>query len=412
MDPRRRYFAALAAAVCLGGGGSAAAGDDAAAIGLSGFGTLGAVWNDRAGTEFRRDISQPTGARGRQLSWAPDSLLGVQATARPGNGLEGAVQLISRNRIDAGYRPEVAWAFIKYSPAANLALRAGRLGIELYLQGDAADIGYANPTLRQPVVFIPRNYDGIDAETTLPVAGGLLRLKGMAGVTNGNSMYAGNVYDQSGSRLAAGLADLQWGGWTARLAGGRLTLAHELTGNGLEALRAALATTPNCARINDALAFENRRFDYLDLALAYDAGPWFGLADVTSIASPGWPTRYSYNAHAGYRLGKAAPYLAGYRRHSARATLPTGIPAGLSPATDALNFAAALAQGSSRFNETGVALGLRYELSMQTALKFQLDHIRYRNSENIVDAAAAAEPGETRGIRHLNLWSVALEFVF
>lgn len=390
----------------------ALAADDGPSLSLSGFGTLGVAYNDRAGTEFRRDISQLTGARGQHLSTTPDSMLGVQATARSGNELEGTLQLVSRYGIDGDYRPRVAWAYLKFMPAENTSLRAGRLGIEMYMQGDAADIGYANPTIRQPIVFIPRSHDGVDAETTLPIGNGFLRLKGMFGLCDGKSSSDGTVYDESGSILRAALADYMLGDMTMRLAGGRLTLKHELAGDGTEALRAALAAAPNGQRINSALSYKDRRFDYISLAVAYDSGPWFGLASTNAIASPDWPTMYSFNTHAGYRLGKTAPYLAWYGQRTATGTIQTGIPSGLSPATDALNVGAALAQGNTRFNQEGLAVGVRREISRQMAIKLQMDHIRYKNSENVIDPIASSEPVETRHARSLNLWSAALEFVF
>jgi len=413
---RRRRAQRLLRQLAFAGLGwaSAAAAQDGGgpSFSLSGFGTLGATWHAREGVEFRRDATQPSGTRGNEVSLEPDSILGVQATAVFTPALEATVQLMSRNTVDAGYRPQVAWVYLKFKPSENSAVRFGRLGIELYMQGDAADIGYANPTMRQTLVIAPARYDGIDAETTLPLGPGLLRVKGMVGLTAGRAEFGGDVFDTSGAFLRFGLVDYMVGDLTLRAGGGRLEQEHEVSSPGYAALVAGLAVTPNARELIDAISLEGRRFDYYTVAAAYDSGRWFWLASLGAASSPGLPTIHGFSAHAGRRFGRFAPYVSWYGQHTKGDFVRTGIPAGLSPATDALNAAADIAQSSSRYNHHGLALGMRYELSSQSALKLQVDRIRYRNSDNIIDPEAAAEPSWARRTRSLTVWSAALEFVF
>jgi hypothetical protein len=381
-------------------------------VSFSGFGTLGAVYHNEDGVEFRRDVSQPDGAKGGQVSFLPDSMLGVQATAHPGPDLEATLQLLSRNSIDVNFRPQVSWAYVKYKPAENVSLRAGRLGIELYIQGDSADIGYANLPIRQSIVFYPRSCDGFDAETTVPLGAGTLRIKGMAGWAEGKLQSGGAPYDTGGSSIRGALVEYAQDGWTGRIATGRLTLKNETSGAVVDALRASLSMVPNGAAILDRMSLKNRPVDYTSIALAYDAGPLQSVASYTLVSSPRWPDMQSFYTNMGYRIDKITPYAAYYVKRADRQTIPTGIPTGLSAATDALNQYAALAQGGGVVNQSGITLGMRYELSRTMALKFQLDRIRYRDPDSIVDPTLSVAPVESRAVRSMNLRSLALEYIF
>lgn len=381
-------------------------------VSLSGFGTLGAVYHKEDGVQFRRDISQPNGAESGRVSFVPDSMLGVQATATPNQNLEATLQLISRNSVDVSFRPQVSWAYLKLKPVDNVSLRAGRLGIEMYIQGDTTEIGYANLTIRQPVEIYPRSHDGVDAETSMPLGPGTLRLKGIVGRAVGKMLPGPDVYDTSGSSLWCAIAEYTQGGLTGRISTGRLTLKNETRGVLLDALRAALPATPNGGAILSRISLRNRPLDYTSVALAYDSGPFQSMASYVVTSSPDWPNLYDLYGHVGYRIGKFTPYAGYYVRRADRHTIPTGIPTGLSPTTDALNMGAAMAQGGALSNETGVSLGLRYELTRSTALKLQFDRIRYRDPKSIIDKTLDTTPFENRPTKSMKLLSVALEFVF
>lgn len=418
MGERKRYGAGrrrgrcLLALAALCAMPAARAEDGAPLFSLSGFGTLGAVYHQRDGVEFRRDISEPRGVKAHHLGFAPDSMLGVQLTARPAEQLEATVQAVSRQAIEVDYQPQISWAYVKYRPSEDLALRAGRLGIEMYLQGDSAEIGYSNLPIRQPIIFYPRSHDGVDAEFAHPLGAGVLRLKGAVGQTVGK-LRSGNAsaYD-TGGRLWLALAEYTESGWTGRVSAGRLTVDDELAGTDYQRLVDALALAPNGADIVAAVSMRRRRTDFLSLAMAYDAGPLQGAAGISRMASDNWADRYAFYAYGGYRLGQWTPYALYALQRTERGIVQTGIPGGLSAATDALNQAAALAQGAVKINQSDLGLGVRYELSRNSTLKFQVDRIRYRDPESLVDAALLAQPYENRKYRELSLLSVALEFVF
>ena len=406
MKPARLAATALA---CLATNVAAQTGDSLFSV--SGFGTLGAVYHDRESVAFRRDISKPDGAKARQASLAQDSMLGVQLTARPSNRLEASLQLVSRHNIDVGYTPQVTWAYAKFKPTEEISLRAGRLGIEAYMAGDSAEIGYANLMLRQLVVFYPQTHDGLDAELLLPAGNGSLRLKGMLGAPIGKQLVGDTPYKYAGSIWGA-LAEYNLHHWTGRLSAGQLKLKNENDNPDIVAVRNALTMAPNGARIVDALSLKNRTLSYASLALAYDNGPLRGQFDISRTSSSGWSDLATFAGFIGYRLGQFTPYLGYSREHNDRGILSTGFAPGLSAETDTLNLISGLAQGGLKTDQSDIAIGVRYDFARNAALKVQADRIRYRAPLSIIDSSLYATPYENWQQKKLHLFSMALEFVF
>lgn len=379
---------------------------------ISGFGTLGAVYHGLDGVEYRRDISTPDGAKADRWSFKPDSMVGVQMTARHGESLEATLQLVSRYSIDTGFKPRASWAFVKFKPREDIALRAGRLGIDLYMQGDSAEIGYANLLVRQPMIYYPRLLEGADAEWILPAGDGTLRFKGQYGKETGKLVSGDEPYDMRGSRIGAVLAEYAVGGWTTRVAAGKMTLKNDQESPATQAFYGALAMVPNGDEILGATTMKDRSLRYLVLGLGYDAGPIRAMAGYSTVSSPHWADLESLSAHIGYRIGKLTPYVAYTRQWADRSLVPTGIPWGLSPATDALNQGAAVAQAAMKANQSIAAVGARYDLSRNTALKLQVDRIRYQDPVAIVDSGLSSQNVAERDFKRMTLYSVALEFVF
>ncbi|MDD1622321.1 MAG: hypothetical protein LUQ11_12660 [Methylococcaceae bacterium] len=378
---------------------------------IRGFGTLGANYHHDDGVRFRRDISQAGGAESGRISLVQDSMLGLQLNVSPHRQWEISAQAVSRLTSEDNFDPQLTWGYIKYKPLEEAALRFGRLGVESYLQGDSAEIGYANLRIRQPIIFYPRTHDGMDAEWSQPLAGGTLRFKGSAGWTQGESVNSGVIYDTGGSELLGAVAEYAHSGWTARLAYYHLLLHDEL--NDLKPgarLAQLVAGLPNGAAIHETLTLKNRSIDFPSFALAYDAGPLQAQASYSIYSSPHWSMRHLFYATLGYRVGDFTPYLSYATQRTDRKFIATGIPNGAG--LDSLNQAATNAQTAFMVNQSDFGLGLRYDFADNMALKFQADHIRYQDPESIVDASLLSQSAENRSTRSLTVFSVALDFVF
>ena len=388
---------------------------DSQKFSIHGFGTLGAVNHNKTGVMFRRDMSQAGGANAGEISFAQDSMLGIQLSAYLNPKLEASTQVVSRLTADNNYDPQVTWAYLKFKPMEDVAIRAGRLGIEAYPQGDSAEIGYANLMIRQPIIFIPRTYDGIDVEVLPSIGRGTARLKGLAGWTKGKVAGFGRPYDMDGSKLVGAIAEYAQGGWTGRVAIASLQLHNEAVD--LEPgspILTGLHMTPNGAALIDRLSLKDRAIQFSSLSLAYDVGKIQGIASYNMIEGSNWPLQHLIYANMGYRIDKVTPYVSWSMQRTARNFIATGVPNGLSPETDVLNQSALLAQAGPglMLNQTDVAIGARYDFANNMALKLQLDHIRYKDPVSIVDAGLLTESVENRSTKSLTLISLALDFVF
>ncbi|GBG12847.1 aromatic hydrocarbon degradation protein [Novimethylophilus kurashikiensis] len=405
---------AMSAMLLLGASTAFADDDTPSMLDVHGFGTLGAVYHDEHGVQFRRDVSQGHGAGAGHLSFAPDSMLGLQVTAHFRPDVEATIQAISHLNVDNNYKPDLTWAFLKYSPSDDWYIRAGRLALDFYVQGDSAEIGYSNLLIRQPIVTIPRSYDGIDIDWRRPVEGGLIKVRGMAGLTSGNSIGAdgANRFDYRDSEVLASTLEYSRGSWMGRYTFGRLKIDKEFKSAAFKQLLSALQFAPNGASIIDRLSFKDRVLNYQQIALAYDQGPVQALISYDNLTSDNWPGRQEFIATAGYRLGDITPYAGFFKQHSDRKIIHTGIPDGLSVATDALNMASALSQSGPLTNQTDFILGARYDFTPHKALKFQADRIRYQDPGTAIEPGLFQQTYEQRGHRAFTVISVALDFVF
>lgn len=384
---------------------------------VHGFGTLGAVYHDRAGVHFRRNDSQPEGADGRQLDFGPDSVLGLQLDAHVTDRMSGAIQLVSRQNWEGNYRPQVTWAYLKFLPADFAAVRLGRLGIDAFLRGDSLDIDFGNLMIRPQFVFHPQSFDGGDVELVSTLSDeGIMRVKAYGGFLYDRRVNIdGGVYSFAGSQVLGLGGELEKDGWTGRVSLGRIKFNR--LDDGLKPgsdFLAAMDALPNGADIVDRLSVQDRHLRYGIATFAYDRGAWQGMASYGRIRSDGWPTRQVFFANIGYRVDGFTPYLGYTWQHTPREIISSGFPAGLSPLTDSLSQVSAIAQSGILFNQQNFAGGLRYDFAPNRALKLQLDHIRYKDPDGVLDPALVAltSTAENRDYRSLTMLSVALNFVF
>ncbi len=289
----------------------------------------------------------------------------------------------------------------------------GRLGIEVYPQGDSAEIGYANLMIRQPIIIVPRTFDGLDAEITRTTSNGTIRLKGLAGWAKGHVIGSTEPYDMSGSKLMGAIAEYSQNGWTGRAAIADIHVqddpAELLPGS---AFSTNINATPNGAEILKVLSMKDRTIKFSSLSLAYDEGKVQGIASYNMLESSNWSNQHFIYANMGYRIGKVTPFISWSMQHNDRNLIATGLPN--LPQTAAFNQIALFVQAAQpiMINQTDITVGARYDFAENMALKFQVDHFRYKDPNSIINDRLLTEPVENRSTKSLTLLSLALDFVF
>ena len=99
-----------------------------------------------------------------EISFEPDSLLGIQIMSRVSDKIMVTGQLIADGQ--ESFNVEAELAYVTYFARPNWDIRVGRLRAPLYYYSDFVDVGYAYPWLRPPLELYGNGalnvFEGID----------------------------------------------------------------------------------------------------------------------------------------------------------------------------------------------------------------------------------------------------------
>ena len=391
----------------------AAAAADAAIRGVSfgGFGTIGALYHDEEGLEYRRSASQPRGAEGGEIDFATDTIGGVQLNGRWNPEIDAVVQAVTRLTAEDDWQPQLTRAFVRWNPNESVTLRAGRIGWQIYPRADSRDVGYSQLTIRPSVEVFGispiEHFDGGELGLKHPLGKGLISAKVYGGYTEGDVARSdGSVTTVSDSKLWGAHVEYQRGAWVLRLGSGIFEqgISYPLGG-----LAAGLQATgvPQAAALGEEFARDGRKSYFYVGGLAYDEGPLqarlFGAhVHPEHIVSPDIAVGQLI---AGYRVGVLTPYASYSFVENTSSTPGTGLPD--APEYAALNAGAAAVLAGGQYNQSSAALGLRWDFLPKLALKFQVDQVWIDDSRLVFDHRT--DPGSDT---ELTVLGIALDFVF
>jgi len=412
----------VAAGLLCWGAASPAAQEGATGAGtglrFSGFGTLAASYHDAQDTQFRARADQREGAQAGRLETGIDSVLGVQADVQVDARWSSMAQVVVRKDGKGEWAPRLSWGFVKYSPTPALELRAGRLGVDIYMDGDSPHVGYAYTTVRPYTdlygQFTFDHFDGVDLRASTLVGEGELSLKLYGGRTRGEDYRGAHLFQREGSSTLG--ATLQWesSALGVRLAWGQVRTPDDgLLAPLAGALReVAPALSPEVAAQARQRAAEmeggNSDLKYLGLALNWRQGPWSAQligVDVRMNRFPGFKGQ-GLGAMLAYRAGSWKPFVTTSRGKLTPQARPLDLPvdrAELLLVRDGYGRATGLIAS----DQYSWGVGVRYDLMPNAALKLQLDRIEAKRSSMLLDGS-----GTSVGPRGVSVFTAALDFVF
>lgn len=380
---------------------------------ISGFGTLGAARSSGHQADYTTTVLKPNGT-GVSRNWSTDvdTRLGVQLDVAMNRRWSAVVQVVSEQRLDNTYRPQVEWANIKYQATPELALRVGRIALPMFLTADYRKVGYAYPWVRPPVegysslpIFTS---DGVDAT---------LRWN-LGGVRNASQVLVGRDHPQlvaPFSAYARGLVGISntsdWGAFTVRAN----YIRANLTTNVGEALFDALDKFgPAGQALTQRYEVDHKVVVLANLGVSYDPGNWFLMAEASHIDTHSLLGK-THNAYvsAGWRWLGFTPYATYSRVRASQSTTEPGLPlAGLPPAyaapVGALNGGLNTLLGTIP-QQTTASAGLRWDLRTNMALKFQYDRVKPVNGSR---GTLINPTPDFRSERPFHVASVTLDFVY
>lgn len=412
--PFSRFLAALASACALAAAWPAAAQEQAApTFVFRGFGSVGAAHSDYREADFTSSILKGSGTGAtRSLSFNLDSRLGAQLDATINKQWSAVVQVNVEQRYDLSYKPTVEWANVKYQATPDLALRAGRIALPIFLAADYRRVGFAYPWVRPPQEVysgVPiSNSDGADLTYRWQHAGVKHVTQAFYGATHIHLTDTTSV----DARGIAGLTHTaEYGAATLRVSAFTSVLNVDVVRPLFDGFRQFGA--PGAA-IADRYDVIDKRMNVVALGLNYDPGKWFLMAEggTTNGHSFLGKSRGMY-ASAGVRTGEWTPYLI-YSRTSPRDN--TSDP-GLSTAGLPPPYAAAATQLNmgldtllkARASQTTLAAGARWDVRPNMALKLQYERVLPR--EGTRGTLNNLQPGFRSGVA-VHVTSAVLDFVF
>lgn len=386
---------------------------------FSGYGTLGYHHLSTGDVRYSRDLSQRDGSQ-PQSGWLSESRIGLQAAYRFNPQTEAVVQAVIHDQYRMTAANLVEWAYVSHRPAPAWQVRVGRVGADFYLLSDLRSLDYSQTDAR-PVFafygFIPINsVDGIDVTWSRPTQDGAWRLKAQTGYVRTD--LPGNHFVARG--YGSINATYETGAWRFRVGHARMTVENagdELAGliGGLNQIAAigVPGVSAESAGLAHAISFGGARAHYDSLGAAYDDGSWVGQGEISSARLNRRASAMGDAAYVtlGRRIGAFTPYA------EASTFRPTGDAAApvidwmpiLGPQASMLQAGALLAINATRVDQSGHAVGLRWDFHRQAALKLQWDRI---DIGRLGYGNFSVPFGHPQRGQSVSLWSAGINWVF
>ncbi|RMF14903.1 MAG: porin [Gammaproteobacteria bacterium] len=341
----------------------------------------------------------------KDLTFEPDTLVGLQANADLDDGFGATLQLLARGSED--YNTEAEWAYVSYDVSPAVRVNAGRQRIPFYMYSDFLDVGYAYSWVRPPEGFYSSpvtSFDGLsllysryiqDVEFGLQAVAGSFSDSEIRGTTG---TYAAELKNYAGLVLSG-----TWEAFTVRLtyhkADGTLSGGSLFTG--MAGASAAVASSlPDLAR---KLDITRDNFEFMGVGASYDNGSLVLVSEARKLnfGDNLIPDEQVFYASAGYRLDALTPYVLFERADS------TTEDAALNQMVTVLGATGqALAEGVEFLarNSSTYSVGVRYDFHPAAAAKFELSRIDDHRP------AATTSAGVTG--QDVDLLRVAVDVVF
>lgn len=378
----------------------------------SGFSTAGYSEVDKDGVLYRSSTNKEAIDSSGSLEY--DSILGVQGTVRFDDQWSVTAQGVVKTQPDGDFGPSLDWAYLKWQPLSNLAIRAGLTRPPTFMFSDSVYLGYANTWVRPPmeVYGISPVYQmtGVDAVWSNNVGPVKVTVQPYAGVSTLTLPVA-----------AGGDADIDVKDWyglavTGEIGSftGRIGYHTKKYDGELPSLRPIVAaiTAAGYPDVAAKTGFDGNKSPIFNAGLQYDNGSTFVISEYAKRGSERIVVAELSGAYltVGHRFGSFAPY-ATYATLSVDSDRSTN----LIPRTSARNIALdnqldSLAAGTS--DQNSYAVGLRYELPAfaflkGAVLKGQYDHIDPKDGGKGFLGAVPAGFNDS-----VNMYTLTADFLF
>ena len=333
------------------------------------------------------DKGLPYGGYSEEDLTFDSNILGLQVTGNISDKLSATAQIIARSNDDYSLNSE--WAYLTWQVSDNTKIRAGRLRTPFYVFSDSLDVGYSYAWITPPreVYSLPfNNVDGVDIYSTGTLGSFDTSIQAYFGGFTDEVDFNGTLAPTKTRNQMGVAATLGKDWWTLRA-------AYHTADLWVDASQAPLSSTATIgsfaqtlstfgfAKNGNNLLLEDDKTTFADIGLNIDTGRFVAALEHTQLEAKDslLAKRIREYVMGGVRFGDWLVHLT-YSRSKDESSHPeAGIPAGVAlPVVGSTNFligtlkAVAESQVETRDVKT---IGLRWDVTSGTALKFQIDDV-------------------------------------
>lgn len=391
---------------------------------FNGFATLGAVRGGSEALGYRQDIAEDGVFEG-DWSLKTDSLLALQFCVRITDDFDAAMQLVYEDRAINGVEESLKWAYLRYRLSPNVTVRAGRIGLDLFMLSEYRHLGFSYLWARPPIEFygaIPfEHIDGVDVGYTTSLGVGMLSTKFFAG-TSSSAVDAVDSGDKLRDKAIGATVNWETMHWQLRFSATTAEFNDDLqqtfrTDDLIKTL--TLPTTqsfwPDAGYIADQISLEDVTANYYAVGISYDHAAWVIQSEINYFDAEDELFK-SYTGQylsVGYRIASTTLYglvgrgkqLKSREKVTAIPTIPPIIP-GSAQIEQALGQLRAGVQALYDLNYTdqhSLSIGFRWDVRYDVAMKFQWDRTWVDDAGGLLWLQTTLTEKETIDTYSLNL---------
>lgn len=379
-------------------------------INFSGFANVALTYSNSDELNFRNSLLN----EGRDgLSFAPDSLLGLQMNAKLSDNFDAVGQIILQDRHDKNISNFVELAFLRYQINRNWSARIGRFSTNSYFFTDYRYVGHLLTWARPPIEMYSSagsigNMDGLQLSYTHDVDFGAIKLAVSHGksVLN-NDIDSGKVRVEYNDFTVLNV-EFQSTDWRVHGAFIRTNIDNfEFPGSEEFNLIDQVVPPiflPYAQQVKYSIIPDGRSVTYASLGGQYSLGQAEFIAELSNYNSDWGLSNGSRSGYltSSYRVESFTPYLtfAFYNRERAPESIDyDAAQAALPPAFfQQLVFLIADSEESVRgasVDQTSISAGVKWDFSDDWSLKFQIDHFRISEyGSGLFTTSTALTPSE------------------
>jgi hypothetical protein len=386
----------------------------------SGFSTSSYAQLDEKGVRYKSSTNSD--AIDEAGTFKYDSIIGLQATARFSDEWSVTAQGLERQQSDGDIGANIDWAYLKWEPLSNLAIRAGLTRPPTFMFSDSVFLGYANTWARPPIevygispVYV---LQGVDMVWRQQIGAVRLTVQPYAGtsVLDQPNSTTGGIYELDVKDWYGAAVTGEIGSFTARVGWGTKTYEDELPS--LISLKNSLRNV-GYGDLADRIGMQDNKSPILNVGVQYDNASQFVIAEYARRGSKSITVAEVSGAYltVGARFGGFTPYASVGRlrvdspRSNNEIQISSSTPAALRATLTALDgYVDSLAALVS--DQDSYSAGVRYEVPSFSILKglvakAQIDHFEAKDhGRGFFGAVPANFDGDA------NMYTLSLDLVF